>query len=245
MGKKHTLPPHENSAEVSQALTLENMALVNYVIKVWFHHSRDHADLVGYGNLGLAIAAKRFDDSLGWKFSTYAVTVIRREILNGLRSFLYAIRVPDNAMKDAHHGLDKDTTRDAIRAMRTGQLCTYPVAKAQKEHYFDEFNDVHKAMLTMPDRVRSMVKKHYGIGHQRMTLQEIAGEAKLSKERVRQLIEKGHGYIRDYYTDKGLDPHDHDEKTTRLFWYRTEKERDAAACVARGEKSDVVAYGEF
>ncbi len=42
-------------------------------------------DLIGYGMEGLIKAANRYDSSRGFKFSTYAETIIRYAILDGLR----------------------------------------------------------------------------------------------------------------------------------------------------------------
>lgn len=42
-------------------------------------------DLISIGNIGLIRAARKFKKELGWQFSTYATTVIRREILRELK----------------------------------------------------------------------------------------------------------------------------------------------------------------
>ena len=56
--------------------------------------SFDEDDLVQVGFIGLLKGAARFDESLGYKPSTYFVHMIRGEILRFLRENLSGVRVP-------------------------------------------------------------------------------------------------------------------------------------------------------
>ncbi len=53
-------------------------------------------DLVQEGNLGLAVAVRRFDISKGYKFSTYATPWIRQHITRAIADKGRAIRLPKN-----------------------------------------------------------------------------------------------------------------------------------------------------
>lgn len=56
-------------------------------------------DLVSDGNIGLIKAAKRFDETKGFKFITYAVWWIRQSILHSLAINKRMIRLPGNQLK--------------------------------------------------------------------------------------------------------------------------------------------------
>ena len=66
-----------------------NMGLVVSIAKRFTGRGTDYEDLVQIGCMGLIKAADKFDDSLGFKFSTYAVPVIMGEIKRHLRDNSY------------------------------------------------------------------------------------------------------------------------------------------------------------
>ena len=63
----------------------ENMGLVVSIAKRFTGRGTEYEDLLQIGLLGLVKAVKRFDENLGYKFSTYAVPVIMGEIKKHLR----------------------------------------------------------------------------------------------------------------------------------------------------------------
>ena len=63
----------------------ENMGLVYSVAKRFIGRGTEYEDLVQIGSIGLIKAVNNYDESLGYKFSTYAVPLIMGEIKRYLR----------------------------------------------------------------------------------------------------------------------------------------------------------------
>ncbi len=63
----------------------DNMGLVYSVAKRFIGRGTEYEDLVQIGSIGLIKAVNNYDESLGFKFSTYAVPLIMGEIKRYLR----------------------------------------------------------------------------------------------------------------------------------------------------------------
>ncbi|GGH41196.1 RNA polymerase sigma factor rpoD [Mangrovimonas yunxiaonensis] len=225
----------EGDQQALDKLTTANLRFVVSVAKQYQNQGLKLPDLINEGNAGLVKAAKRFDETRGFKFISYAVWWIRQSILQALAEQARIVRLPLNKigsinkinkafshLEQAHQrppsaeeiAKELDMTVSDVKQslknsgrhlsmdapLKEGEDSSlYDVVKSgespnpDKELMKASLNvEVNRALNTLSQREADVIRLYYGISsEQPMSLEEIGETFGLTRERVRQIKEKG------------------------------------------------------
>ena len=220
-----------------EALTKITKANLRFVVSVALKYQNrglSLGDLINEGNLGLIKAAKRFDESRGFKFISYAVWWIRQSILQALSEQSRVVRLPLNRIGDlnkigkALDILEQDLERrpstneiaaeaemtpnevsDTIQISGSNFSLDTPLKHGTENKLMDIIPDNHQpspddgmlydsmrieiksVLSTLTDREAKILKLSFGLEGPPLTLEVIGEKFNLTRERVRQIKEKG------------------------------------------------------
>lgn len=115
--------------EAKQKLVNSNLRFVVSVAKAYSNGKAPLMDLVSQGNMGLVEAVEQFDPSTGFKFISYAVWHIRKNIFKYLNDHTRPVKLPQNVintiarMKEIDAKMNQTHERDAtFDEMREGVM---------------------------------------------------------------------------------------------------------------------------
>lgn len=102
----------------ADALVTVNLRFVVTIAKKYTNYGMSFSELIAEGNCGLLEAVKRFDETRGFKFITYAVWWIRQGILKALAEQSRAARPPMSQVNDLQK-VEKNAARLTQKLGRT------------------------------------------------------------------------------------------------------------------------------
>ncbi|MFF5157454.1 sigma-70 family RNA polymerase sigma factor [Streptomyces sp. NPDC000348] len=93
-GELKALPAEDLRVRARDCLVVHNQRLVHSLVRPYLDQGLDYEDLLQHGFLGLLRAARKFDPTMGNKFSTYATWWIRQSVTRAIADEGALIRVP-------------------------------------------------------------------------------------------------------------------------------------------------------
>jgi RNA polymerase primary sigma factor len=218
-------------------LTKANLRFVVSVSKQYQNQGLSLPDLINEGNVGLIKAAKRFDETRGFKFISYAVWWIRQSILQALAEQARIVRLPLNkigiinkvnkAFASLEQDLGRTPTIDELAEVleisnedvrqsitNTGRHVSMDAPLKEGDDSSSSMYDVlqnpesnnpekdliaeslrseiDRSLSTLKLREADVIRLYFGLTEKApMTLAEIGLRFDLTRERVRQIKEKG------------------------------------------------------
>ncbi|MFF4587308.1 sigma-70 family RNA polymerase sigma factor [Streptomyces sp. NPDC001388] len=88
------LPPGDLRIRARDCLVLHNQRLVHALVRGYLDQGLEYDDLFQHGVLGLMRAARKFDPTMGNKFSTYATWWVRQSVTRAIADEGALIRIP-------------------------------------------------------------------------------------------------------------------------------------------------------
>ena len=225
----------EGDQKALDALVSANLRFVVSAAKQYQNRGLRLTDLINEGNLGLVKAAKRFDETRGFKFISYAVWWIRQSILQALSNTSRVIRLPQNKIAtntkiyqvysileqtyqrppspteiaselDISVSKVKSSIKSSVKHIsldapfKEGESSSlYNVIESKKlnspdKEMIDESleTDIDQVLNKIPERQSDVLRLYFGLGNQQpMSLVEIGELFDVTRERVRQIKDKG------------------------------------------------------
>ena len=188
-------------------LVESNLRFAVQVAKQYQGMGLELEDLIGFANLGLFEAAKRFDPDRGVKFISFAVWYVRAELQKCLNDKSRVVRIPSH--KTMTEGKDFKTLSTSKKVGDDDESETYAdrylageQAKATHE-IVDMKQMLSVALDTLKPKQRDAVKMFYGIDYDyAMHMEQVAEELNVTGERARQLVRQGECALKKV---KGID----------------------------------------
>lgn len=216
-------------------LTTANLRFVVSVAKQYQNQGLTLPDLINEGNAGLVKAAKRFDETRGFKFISYAVWWIRQSILQALAEQSRVVRLPlnkigsINKINKAFSHLEQlherppsseelareldvsiNEVKQSLKISGRHLSMDAPLKEGETSSLYDVVKsgespnpdnnlmqeslsvEIDRALDTLSQKEGEVIRLNFGLGdNEPMTLSEIGEIFDLTRERVRQIREKG------------------------------------------------------
>jgi len=185
-------------ARALDKLVKANLRFVVAIASQYKGHGLPMEDLVSEGNIGLMKAATKFDGNRGLRFVNYAVVFVRQQIERALKAESGERRV--ESRKDGQtRSVDAPLGAKASVSLLS-VLADANAPQADERTYNSAMEQaVEYALHSLDEREGRVVKAFFGIEQDHQTMQEIADDMGLKRERVRQIRNRAIRRLRKAY----------------------------------------------
>jgi RNA polymerase primary sigma factor len=173
----------DEATELRNYLVQFNLPLVVSIVKRFLDGANRYDELVSEGSSTLLRAVERFDAARGNRFSTYATHAVQRCFYK-----LYVRRAKKRELP-VGVALEELDVSHVVRAASRGE----------ERRMIDTYSSLDHMVSRLQERDRYIIRARYGFSQhsQAHTLQRLADELGISKERVRQLEQRALRRLRE------------------------------------------------
>lgn len=210
-GRKVLVYPDPTDMDAVYALVNGNLKFVVTMANKFIGNNVPLADLIGAGNEGLMLAAKRFDPRKGVRFITFAVWYLTKYINNELEETSRIVRIPKNQSLDMYLKrkagdevvnrntveLDKPITSDSDNTLGDMLLKAEPAIIEQFET--QELNKrVHILMSILNEQEQNVIKLRFGFdGEDELSNKDVAERLNLTVPVVSRVVRSAYNKMRE------------------------------------------------
>lgn len=174
-------------------------SLLKFVAKIagsYVGKGLSYGDLISEGNIGLIKAIDKYDGTMGYKLSTYAVWWIKQSIYEAIakRNGLDYESVMEEKISDDFIE-NKDNDLISSPSLQCNNINSSYIENSDENDNKKELIQLLISNLTAREKL--IINDYYGLnGDKPRTLEEIGDDMGLTKERIRQINEKALKKIR-------------------------------------------------
>ena len=180
--------------EALNTLVCANLRFVVSIAKKYQTRGVSLSDLIDEGNIGLMRAARKFDETKGIKFISYAVWWIRQAILQARAEQSRIVRVPlyrTRSIPEAQLSLEAPVANNDDSQLLE-YLPDYATPRPDEQALNTSLiESIDAALAHLKAREAQIVRLYYGLdGDEPLTLEEIGASLGITRERVRQIRDR-------------------------------------------------------
>ena len=171
-----------NDLSARNKIIESNLKFVTSIAKQYKGRGLSYQELVSEGNIGLMKAIDKFDGRRKNKIISYAVWWIRQSIMEAIEKT--KTTETDDYPMDYEEPIENDFTNEKV--------VTQPAPFSEEDSDKAEVNNVILQLIESLDtREKEVINRYYGVNTEKTeTLEKIGKDLGLTKERIRQIVEK-------------------------------------------------------
>lgn len=181
--------------ESRNKLVEANLKFVATIANSYRGRGLSYSDLIAEGNVGLIRAMDKFEPTRGYKVISYSVWWIRQAILEAIdkRNSVGGEELPQEY---------EEQVSDEAESVYFNKKELPTQFVEEEDEKFDNKQTIFELMSILDDRENEIISRYFGLSEQPTKLEEIGNDLGLSKERVRQIMEKGLKKMRSCFMER-------------------------------------------